>query len=66
MHATHNDLGGFTQYQFYDRFFRFCTFFLLHKIRVVGSFSSAFLYVHIRINQTVTYTGQKFSEKIFL
>ena len=53
-------IGGFTQYPFFVRFF---TSLLLRE--QVCPFSSAFLYVHIRTNQTDS-TGQKFSEKKFL
>ena len=43
--------GEFTQYPFFVRFF--FTFFLL--LEQACPFSSAFLYVHFRTNQTVTY-----------
>ena len=38
--------------RFSSAFIRFCTLFLL--LETVRSFSSAFLFVHIGINQTVT------------
>ena len=53
--------GGFTQYPF---FVRFCPFSLLRK--KVCNFSSTFLYVHIRINQTGTYWTKVVRKKYFV
>ena len=43
---------------------RFSSFFLLHK--KVCSFSCAFLYAHIRTNQTVTYWTKVFRKNFFV
>ena len=53
--------GEFTQYPF---FVRFRTFLLL--LEKVCAFESAFLYVHIRTNQTVTYWTKVFRKKCFV
>ena len=55
--------GGFTQYPFFVRFVRFFRFLLLRE--QVCPFPSAFLYVHIRTNQSVTYWAKTFRKKIF-
>ena len=47
----------------YPFFVRFCTFFFSRK---KCSFSSAFLYVHIRTNQTITYWTKIFQKTIFV
>ena len=56
--------GEFTQYPFFVRFCCFFFTFLLLREQVCP-FSSAFLYVHFRTNQTVTY-GTKVVRKNFL
>ena len=53
--------GGYTQYPF---LFVFFTFLLLRE--KVCDFSSAFLYVHIRTNQTVTYWTKVFRKHFFV
>ena len=53
--------GEFTQYPFF-----FCCFTFLLLREKVCAFSSAFLYVHIRSNQTVTYWTKLFRKKLFL
>ena len=54
-------LGGLTQYPFFVRIF--FAFLLYEK---VWAFSSAFLYFHIRTNQTVTYWKKVFRKKFFV
>ena len=50
--------------RFSSAFVRFCKFFHLHE--TVCSFLSASLYVHIRINQTVTNWVKVFGKKFFV
>ena len=50
--------------RFSSGFVRFFTFLLLDK--KVCAFSSAFLYVHIRTNQTVTYWTKVFQKIVFV
>ena len=49
--------GGFTQHSF---FFHFRSFFYVFLLDKICAFSSAFLYVHIRTKQTVTYWTKVF------
>ena len=49
---------------FSSAFVRFCPFFLLHE--TVCSFSSVFFYVHIHINQAVTYRPKVIEKIVFV